>query len=278
MDLEKAKKDAQDQIDAALAEVARLKTVASDLEKKNKEDETLYANKEKALKTSLASIESNITYAKLDLQKIIDQIADQQVIKTELSKDIDSRREDLVVFEKLIADKKAQLESVEDSITKAIEKENRLVADKKKELENLTNEIDSKTKVAVAEEAKAKTTLKKLNDDITAAEMALAKLDESHRLITDEARKAKSEAEHAEIRKNEAERRLSAAENELISITSNIEANSALLEAKKRELEAVEKELKPLIAKRIDSINFMKELENKEAILKSRYEEVGLEY
>lgn len=278
MDFEKAKKEAQDQIDAALAEVDRLKTVAKNLEESNKRTEELFVNKEKALKASLSVVESDFANAKLNLQKIKDQISEQQLTKSNLSEDINSRREDLVTFEKLIADKKAILSSNEDEIIKAANRYSELVTNKEKELEIINNKIESANNLATVEEIKAKTTLKKLQEDITAAESALAKIDENYKLTSDETRKRQSETSLAEHNKEVAEKAVIVAEAKLRQITSEVEVQTSLLEAKKKEVETVEVELKPLLAKRIDSINFMKELENKEANLKKRYEDVGLEY
>lgn len=278
MDFEKAKKEAQDQIDAALAEVDRLKTVAKNLEESNKRTEELFVNKEKSLKASLSVVESDFANAKLNLQKIKDQISEQQLTKTKLSEDINARREDIVTFEKLITEKKAILTSIEDEIIKAANRYSELVTNKEKELEIINNKIESANNLATVEEIKAKTTLKKLQEDITAAESALAKIDENYKLTSDETRKRQSETSLAEHNKEVAEKAVIVAEAKLRQITSEVEVQTSLLEAKKKEVETVEVELKPLLAKRIDSINFMKELENKEANLKKRYEDVGLEY
>jgi len=278
MDFDKAKRDAQEQVDRALAEVDRLKTVAKDLEESTKKTEAFYVNKEASLKAALLAVENDFSDAQLNLKNLTNSIQEVQSTKTAVVKEIDARREDLASFEVLIAEKQTLLKSIEDSIIKITEKQNISITEKEHELESIEREIAITIASGAEDEAELNKVLNKLKNQVATEETIFTKLKEEQIVVADATKLIKTEAAAADHRKDIAELELSKAESKLAAVVAETATQVELLAATKKEVEAVQAELKPLLAERINSIGFMNELVNKEATLKQKYEKVGLDY
>ncbi len=276
--MDKAKIDAQKQVDAALAEADRLKAVAKDLEESNKKAETAALARIDALKESISSFFNERKVAEMAFLKAQNELTVKLNEKTTLVAEIKNRREDLISFENIITAKKTELKTVEEAISRIKEKHVASTTEKAKELAALEVFIANKKYQFEQEETDLKIAINKLKSVLLLEESVLAAKKEELKTVNTDTKNLQSDAATAEHRKSIFERDLISAENKLITVSAETRNQSELLIALKQEVEIVQTELRPLLAKRIESINFMKELENREANLKKKYEDVGLEY
>lgn len=278
MDIEKLKRDAQDQIDRALAEVDRLKGVAKDLEESNKKAAAEYEENSKAIKSYIDELMRDESEAKVLTKKAQSELVDALGKKRLLLAEIDTRREDLGNFNNLIVDKKDELAEIEVTKSRQVIKIEDLIEVKSRELKNLETKIETVILMGDEEQVKLKNTLNMLQTRITECDKTIEIRNEESVRILEVTKKLQSDAAYAEIQKEKAESELKSIELQKAEILKEIDEKTAALIQIKEELNKVKAEIEPLEARRIASITFMEDLRNKESNLKAMYEKVGMEF
>lgn len=276
--LASANKQTQDNIDAALAEVDRLKTVATELKHSNGEAETAYEKRELELHNKLNALEDDVKIAWDNLGAVKEQIATEQTSKSELESGIKLLKQEKLDTETAVAVAVKELDSLIIQMVDATRNSDKQIEAHSNVMRELEQELHAFVAKADRQKLEMVTSLKNKKVELdmadTASKNAKVELD--------------SVLERIETYTNE----LSLIENNRISILAEMDeakidlqdikdetaANMVSLGKTREEIVLVQAELKPLVAKRIDSINFMQELNNKEANLKKKYEDVGLEY
>lgn len=278
MDFEKLRQDAQNQLDQKLAEVDRLAGVAKELEKKNAEAQTEHDELVETLTGDIDSLRAEKAFSEEEVEKGKIDLTKSKEAKKKVKTSIDSLEADLQAVTDLITEKEHQLSVIEKTGEETIKTIEAKVAAKQKEAESLNQNFLDATQINNREIAsltkaidKAQKELAETEKDIEANRVESARF---QKISKDAAREAE-QADHRVVLANEEAVK---AEQRITVLTQESEIATTTLASLKEEIEAVQSELKPLLAKRIDSINYMKELGYKEANLRKKYEDVGLEY
>ena len=278
MDFEKLKRDAQNQLDRKLAEVERLTAVAKDLEKKNEEAQAEHEKLVDSLTGDINTLEAEKAF-------VADEIGNARAAL----KKVDDERH---IAQKGID----QINAEYDDITGLIDEKNRELESIEKNIVEKTKEATKKTEKAARELASAEANIKSVIDDsykevakiekeIKGVEKVLAEKEEAVEdkkneltAINEETKASVKAAEEAEYRAGIAKEQEQKSLKKFTEIVNDIKVKQGELAGITEEVESTKAALQPLLTKRINSENYMKELEYKEANLRKKYEAVGLTY
>lgn len=271
-------KEAQDRLDATLAEIDRLKNVKSGLENSNKVDEVDF-NKEKTIRAAeIKALEDDTNTALVNKKEVVAKLEIELAKKIEIEDAIKTLKGNAQDIETEIFVKTTTLETLNTSlntVSKDIQnqKDTHAALMRSNEQEALRFiDASNKQKNETADSLRlAKIELEAVNTKIISAQETLNNILKQVKGTFDEI----SEIEH---KKKLVNKEFSDLNDNLNIIKSELELNTKALVESKKEIETTQAELKPLIAKRIESITFIEELNNRENNLKKRYADVGLEY
>ena len=278
LSLQKQNKQAQDAFDNALAEVDRLKTVAIELEKANKAKEAMYQQQELALIDEIKLLEDDTEIALANLNTVKEQIVGQEVIKTDLDNAIRSQEQEKSDGQTEVDVAVEELDSITLQIETATKNHEKQTESHRASM--TSHQQETLRFLEVSNQQK--------NETEASLQLAKAALALESGMVTAAKANLDSVIERIETYTNELSliennrvitlKDLDTAKETLSNTIENIQAQDVLLESLKKEVVIVQAEMKPLITKRIESISFMEELKHKEANLRKRYEDVGLEY
>lgn len=278
MDFEKLRKDAQNQLDQKLAEVARLTETAKELKKKNAEAQAEHDKLVDTLQGNIDSLRADKAFAEEEVSKVKESLAVKQDELYIAQRSIDEVNIEYDDITDLIEEEKRELAVVEQTGEKTVKAIKAKVAEKQAELKDIQTKVDIKVAATNNELASLSKEVEKARKELAETEKDIeANKVESVR-FQNISKEAMRDAESAEHRAVLAREEVEKAEKRLATLTEETNTAKTALASLKAEIEEVEAELKPLLAKRIDSVNYMKELEYKEANLRKKYEDVGLNY
>lgn len=278
LSLQKQNKQAQDAIDGALAEVDRLKTVASEMEKVNKDKLNFYQAEEKAYESKLVALETNTIITTNNLRDIESTIEDLDPIVFDLKDEIIDLRNIKTDLERLTETVKAELTNVtkeKHDIIKdldiSIQLKKDLIQTQLSKINEVTNTLNVQTEKFDNVIAGKNTELQAVMDKIAAQKAHQIAIQADVTLLQEAINTAinKGESVKAEIEQSFIK---------LEEIKVALAVSKTTLDEAKKEQEIEQAKLKELITKRIDSVNFIEQLNNRENNLKQRYQDVGLEY
>ena len=278
MDFEKLRQDAQNQLDQTLAEVDRLTSVAKELEKKNAEAQTEHDKLVESLTSDIDSLRAEKDFEEDEVEKVKVTLKERQDELSNLKIDLDCSKADIQALIDIIIEKKQELSSTEQTGIKDIQKLDEKITSKKKEMEAQAYNFLTSKQFYDKELSTLTKSIEKAQKEL---DVVTGAVDETNKTLANTKKEVKDiqhDAENADHQVILAREELVKVENQIKTTTQESEIATTTLNSLKEEIEVVQKELKPLLAKRIDSINYMKELEYKEANLRKKYEDVGLEY
>lgn len=278
MDLEKLRQDAQNQLDQKLAEVDRLAIVAKELEKKNVDAQIEHDKLVNALRGDIDSLRTDKAFAEEEIEKVKMVLKERQNEANDLRRAINVLAVESETTANLIEEKKRELAVVEqtgEKIIKAIEVK---IAEKQREIELAGADFLTSAEMHNKELTSLNKAIEKARKELDEVTRSIEESNTNLSNIKEETKTVLHEAEQADHRVVLANEEAAKAGKELDLLVESIKSSEEELSLLRVEIETVRAELKPLLAKRIDSINYMKELEYKEANLRKKYEDVGLEY
>lgn len=278
MDFEKLRQDAQNQLDQKLAEADRLARVAKELEKKNVEAQAEYDKLVNALRGDIDSLRTDKAFAEEEIEKVKMVLKERQNEANDLRRAINVLAVESETTANLIEEKKRELAVVEQTGEKTIKAIEVKIAEKQREIELAGADFLTSAEMHNKELTSLNKAIEKARKELDEVTRSIEESNTNLSNIKEETKTVLHEAEQADHRVVLANEEAAKAVEELDLLVESIKSSEEELSLLRVEIETVRAELKPLLAKRIDSINYMKELEYKEANLRKKYEDVGLEY
>lgn len=276
--IDKQQKEAQERVEAALAEEARLKTVAAELEKANKKAITEH---ESLVKKNNEEIQNFITEARAAreaLDVVVQKKFSEQKERYLLKEEVFTLSKKLSELEESIEDKKGLAIATESLILKRTEKLNNSITEKEKEIDILDANILEKQNRVSKQDADFTVLAEKHKREITEINKQVSILEESYKDLAKKEESVKAELSANQHKLSVVKSELQTAEQNKEAVLIEISDLSTEVESLTGEVAAAKEELRKVNLERINSQGFMEELANKEANLKMKYEAVGLEY
>ena len=252
--------------------------MATDLETAHNDKRSLYKAEEKALEDKITTLQSDVLEATEKLRSGEDLYIPLEAAVLLLGDNILTLKTEKTDLETAILVNKDEL----DKATKAkhdtlkdldinIELNKQLVQEQKRTLDTLVNQTGQKVAELDSFIAGKQQELTVVTKQTSEQKQYQTEIQADVTLLT--------EAINTAINKgNIVKAELHQAFADLEEIKVATDANQALLEEAQKQKEVEQAELNVLIAKRIDSVHFMEQLNNREANLKKKYEDVGLDY
>jgi chromosome segregation ATPase len=276
--IEIARKKAQEQVDGALAEVARLQTVAKEIEHANKVAQADYDEKVDKFKTELATLVLDKSVALIDLEKAKSEVFTVQTERDTLSKEIKTLKEALTELQSEVDSKKADIQNLSDKGIKMSRNIDIQINHKEGLLTDLTKVVDRTIIEHESLKKRHQNAIDRLMEENTKQELLLKSEQAKLTDIVNESKTISRQVSEAEDRFVEIEKNINEAQATLDTLNVGIKDEEQAFDAAKKEVEIAKAELKTLTLERINSKNFAQELLNKERTIKKMYSDVGLEY
>lgn len=275
-------KRVQTEVELALAEVARLKTVALKMEEDNKSKRAGFEAEIALLVARIPALENDIDIRKETLTRLKKQTDETQELVNDSQANLALVKENLSDTEKSLADRMVELKTLETNIKNETSRFDTLVTEKNSELALVKKAIFDAESLHDSNISK---------HDILSVEAEKKLIDVQSSLLTAKeqltitTRETGTLTNQAQILKNQ----ITTLESDAEFLTSEIEDLKnervvilASVEPLRKEMADEQAQLKALIKERIQQHEsnraVIAKLDQREETLRERYEEVGLEY
>ena len=280
--MENDQKRARTEVEMAMAEVARLKTVASDLEKSNEVRKVSLESDIATLMSKIPALENDVSIRVDVLNRIDVQIGEGQALADETKVKVSEVKEQLSSIEKAFAERSLDLHTIETAIKNETNRFDTLLAEKNNELRTTKKAVLDAENIHDSNITKHNIELLKIKKEMIDAEASLATAKDEFATVLRETNRLESESV---VFKNETRTLKGDVESLLVEITNLKEEKTNLLasvEPLRSEIEKERQLLKDLTKERIQqhevNRSIVATLDQREATLREKYEDVGLEY
>ena len=275
-------KRVQTEVEMAMAEVARLKTVALELEK-DTELKKVALNAEIALLTNkIPALENDVEIQKETLARMKKQVEEGQELVDMTKATIVSVKETLSATEKSLADRGFDLHTIETSIKNETNRFDSLLATKTAELKSLTKMIEDAQNLRDSNIAKHNIELLKVKKEMIDTQSNLSTAKEELSITTRDTNRLENQTLILRNERSILTDDVESLANEIKGLKEEKAIILASVEPMRAEMAKEQVALKALIKERIQQHEanraVIAELDQREATLRERYEEVGLEY
>lgn len=280
--MEKEQQKVQTEMELALAEIDRLKTFAIDFEKSNKLKREALESEITVLNSRIPALENDVEIQKETLSRMRKEIQSEQVLVDTTKECLNITKKAFLDTEKTLAERSSDLQILETTIKNEINRFDSLIAKKTSELKSVEKNITDAENLHNSNISKHSIELLKINKDILDANAILYSAKEEFKSVSIETYLLENESVTFRSEKGILEGDIESLSKKIKFLKEERISLTLLVTPLRKEMEAEQTKLKALIKERIQQHDINRAvvagLDQREATLRERYEDVGLDY